>query len=111
MRQLSTYWLSKPCGVSRRFWIAMRAGGAKQCLISCEIRIRMASHSGEEILLGNRVRQPCVVLDERGDELVQPALEDLGHARALEFRVHRARLPLRDAAPPVVARQRIQRPV
>ena len=24
----ATYWLSKPCGVSRRFWISMRAAGA-----------------------------------------------------------------------------------
>src|SRR5271166_619225 len=69
------------------------------------------ARSGEEILLRNRIRQPGVVLDERGNELVQPALEDLGHARALELGVHRARLALGDAAASVVARQAVERAV
>ena len=67
--------------------------------------------SGEEILLGDRGREARVVLDELGDELVEAALENLGHARTLEPGVHCPRLALGDAASPVFAGERIERAV
>src|ERR1700733_7154751 len=114
-RQRSTYWLSKESGVSLRIWLTVRAGGSKRWTIWCETLIRMIGFAApllvEEILIGDCAREARVVLDEFGDELVQSALENLGHARPLEPRVHCPRLPLSGPATSVVAGERVERAV
>src|SRR3984885_3319843 len=110
-RQRSTYWLSKESGVSLRIWLTVRAGGAKRWMIWCETLIRMIGFAPplvvEEILIGDCTREARVVLDEFSDELVQSALENLGHAGALKLGVHCPRLALGDAAAPIVAGERV----
>src|ERR1700733_3796834 len=114
-RQRSTYWLSKESGVSLRIWLTVRAGGAKRWMIWCETLIRMIGLAPpllvEEILIGDCTREARVVLDEFSDELVQSALENLGHAGALKLGVHCPRLALGDAAVPIVAGERVERAV